>query len=194
MGLSLYRLTRKFHLFATLVLAIFIFMYFATGFIMIFEDTFQRRNVKVEKIKEKVDGIRSIEADSLVRWSMAKYRLRGQYEIRENEKSTVVDFRHPGTTASLILPRNYDSVHVEIRKGNVNTVMHQYHRLHGYHGGFNYYVWAFMYDLSALSMIVFSLTGFYLWYKTERNRLAGWLVLLASTLLTFSTIFYMMYN
>jgi hypothetical protein len=51
-----------------------------------------------------------------------------------------------------------------------------------------------MYDLSALSMIVFSITGFYLWYKTERKRLAGWLVLLASTLLTFSTIFYLMYH
>jgi hypothetical protein len=192
--MRVYQLIRKIHLLSTLVLATFIFMYFATGFIMIFEETFQRKNVKVEKIKEKVEGIRYIDGDSLVRWSMAKYRLRGQYQIRENATSTVVDFRHPGTTASLTLPNSSDSVHVEIRKGNFNTTMHQYHRLHGYYGGVNYYVWAFMYDLSALSMIVFSITGFYLWYKTERKRLAGWLVLLASTLLTFSTIFYLMYR
>ena len=192
--MMVYQLIRKIHLFSTLLLATFIFMYFATGFIMIFEETFQRKNVKVETFKEKVDGIRSIDADSLVRWSMKKYRLRGQYEMRKDEKSTIVSFRHPGTTASLTIPVKHDSVYVEIRQGNFNSAMHQYHRLHGYHGGVNYYVWAFMYDLSALSMIVYSLTGFYLWYKTERKRLAGWLVLLASTLLTFSTIFYMMYN
>jgi hypothetical protein len=189
-----YRIIRKIHLFATLILATFILMYFVTGFIMIFEEAFQRKNVTVEKIKEKVDGIRSIDADSLVVWSMQEYHLRGQYKISENEKRIVVDFRHPGTTAFVRIRRTDDSVHVEIQKGNPNAVMHQYHRLHGYHGGLNYYLWAFMYDLSSMSMIVFSLTGVYLWYKTERRRLTGWLVLLASTLLTFSTILYLMYN
>jgi hypothetical protein len=192
--MNLYRLIRKIHLFATLVLATFIFMYFVTGFIMIFEETFQRRNLRVEKVKEKIDGIGSIEPDSLAEWSRKKYHLHGRHFIDENNESIAVDFSHPGTIASVRVLRSYDSVYFEVKKGNFNTVMHQYHRLHGFAGGWTYFTWALTYDLSAISMIIFSITGIYLWYKTERRRLVGWMVFLASTLLTFSTIYYLMSN
>jgi len=192
--MKLYQIIRKTHLLATLILATFILMYFATGFIMIFEETFKRQNLSVKNVKEKVHGIHSIDQDSLVRWSREKYQLSGRSFVDENTETLVVDFSHPGTTASVTVSRSDDSVYVEVKKGNFNTVMHQYHRLHGYAGGWNYYLWAFVYDLSAVSMIVFSLTGLYLWYKVERKRLAGWLVFIASTVLTFSMIFYLMYN
>lgn len=192
--MKLYRVIRKIHLVATLVLATFIFMYFVTGLIMIFEETFQRRNLSVEKVKEKIDGIRSIEPDSLADWSRRKYQLRGRPFTEDNNETIVVDFSHPGAMASVRVLRSYDSVFVEVKKGNFNTVMHQYHRLHGFAGGWTYFTWAVVYDLSAISMVIFSITGIYLWYKTERSRLAGWLVFAASTILTFSTIFYLMYN
>lgn len=192
--MNLYKVIRKIHLIATLVLATFIFMYFVTGFIMIYEETFQRRNLSVENVREKIDGIRSIGVDSLADWSRKRYHLRGRQFIKENSESTVIDFSHPGTMASVRVMRSHDSVYVEVKKGNFNTVMHQYHRLHGFGGDWNYFAWAIMYDLSAISMVVFSITGIYLWYKTERRRLAGWLVFAASTILTFSTIFYLMYN
>lgn len=189
-----YRAIRKIHLFATLMLATFVFMYFATGLIMIFEETFQRRNISIEHFNEKIEGIRSIDADSLVRWARVKYHLQGRSFMNENKERIVVDFSHPGSTAKVRVLRSYDSVNVEVKKGNFNTVMHQYHRLHGFEGGWNYFAWAVAYDLSAISMIVFSVTGLYLWYKTERRRLAGWLVFLGSTILTFSTIYYLMNN
>lgn len=192
--MNTYKVIRKIHLFATLLLATFVFMYLATGLIMIFEETFQRKNLSVEKVKEKIEGIRSLDQDSLVRWARKKYHLTGRSFIDENKENVIVDFSHPGTIASVKVLRSNDSVYVEVKKGNVNTVMHQYHRLHGYEGGWNYFAWAFMYDLSAIAMIVFSITGLYLWFKTERRRLAGWLVFLGSTILTFSTIYYLMYN
>jgi hypothetical protein len=71
--------------------------------------------------------------------------------------------------------------------------MHQFHRLHGYQGDPAYVLWAFIYDLSSLSMIIFALSGVYLWYKVERRRLAGWLILTGSTLLTAATIIYLMF-
>ena len=192
--MNLYKVIRKIHLIATLVLATFIFLYFVTGFIMIFEETFQRRNLSVEKVREKIDGVRKIEPDSLAEWSRRKYHLNGRHFIDVNKESIVVDFSHPGTMASVRVLRSVDSVYVEVKKGNFNTVMHQYHRLHGFEGGWTYFIWAVVYDLSAISMVIFSITGIYLWYKTERRRLAGWLVFAASTILTFSTIFYLMYN
>jgi hypothetical protein len=169
-------------------------MYFATGLMMIFEEIFPRDNVKVNRIKDRVDGIRSIDADSLVKWSMAKYDLTGRSIIDENEERIELNFSRPGTVASVRVSRANDSVYLEVKKGNFNMVMNQFHRLHGYAGGWNYYLWAFVYDLSSISMIVFSITGLYLWYKIERRRLVGWLVLLTSTILTFSTIFYLMFN
>lgn len=189
--MKLYQTIRKIHLFVTLVLATFIFMYFATGFIMIYEETFQRKNISVEKVRQRIDGIRSIAPDSLVEWLREKYNLHGRASFDENTDRVKVDFSHPGTVATVRVPRSSDSVFVEVKKGDLNTLLHHYHRLHGYRGGLNYFAWAFVYDLSAASMIVFSITGFYLWYKTERKRLPGWLVFAASTLLTFSTIVYL---
>lgn len=192
--MNMYQMIRKIHLFATLILATFVFMYFATGFVMIFEETFQRKATNVETIKEKINGVGSMELDSLLTWAIERFDLSGQFDVEETDELRTVRFSHPGTTVRLKVLRDYDSVHVEISKGNFISVMHQYHRLHRYEGGLNYYAWAFVYDLSAISMIVFAITGVYLWYKTERKRLVGWLVLLASTLLTGSTIFYMIYN
>jgi hypothetical protein len=51
--MSAYKVIRKIHLIATLTLATFIFMYFATGFMMIYEESFPRENVTVEKLKKE---------------------------------------------------------------------------------------------------------------------------------------------
>jgi len=52
-----------------------------------------------------------------------------------------------------------------------------FHRLHGYGGGWLYDGWAVLYDLASLSMIVFAITGVWLWYKLIPNRRLGWVLL-----------------
>jgi hypothetical protein len=56
-------------------------------------------------------------------------------------------------------------------------IAHGLHRLHGYGGGGLYDVWAVLYDLASLALIVFAFTGVYLWHATLRPRWPGWLAL-----------------
>lgn len=189
----MYNLIRRLHLFAAFLLAAFILMYFVSGFVMIFEDEFEREDVQVEKIRQSISATQPFSKDSLVHWVKQKFNIHGQYEVRLDTQQAIVNFWHPGTVTEVKVSYPDDSVYVTIKKGNLNTILNHFHRLNGYQGGMNYYAWAFMCDLSASSMIVFAVSGLYLWYKTERKRLAGWVVLITFTTLTAMTIIYLMF-
>lgn len=51
-----------------------------------------------------------------------------------------------------------------------------------------------MYDVAGAALIVFPISGIFLWYKTSRNRLAGAGVLAAGLCFTAATILYLMYT
>lgn len=187
-----YHIIRRLHLYATFLLATFILMYFITGFVMIFEDTFKRKEIELEQIKKPISSGIITSEHSLIQWLSEELEIRGQYRSEENVNSITVHFSHPGTLTSAKVLKGVDTVFITIQKGNTYAVMHNFHRLHGYHGGMNYFVWSVFYDLSAASMILFAVTGLYLWWKTTRKRLVGLLVLLSFTALTAFTIIYLM--
>ncbi|MBA4057589.1 MAG: hypothetical protein C0490_22940, partial [Marivirga sp.] len=146
-----YHIIRRLHLYATFILSAFILMYFISGFVMIFEDDFKRQEIELEQIKKPISpGIITSE-HSLVQWLNQELEIRGQYRIEENVNSITVHFSHPGTLTSVKVLNGVDTAFITIKKGNVYAAMHNFHRLHGYHGGVNYYVWAVFYDLSAIS-------------------------------------------
>ena len=188
----MYSLIRTIHLYACFFLAAFVMMYFVTGLIMIYESDFKRANQEF-KMREAMTYDRLLNTGTLVEALQRRFDIRGQYTLRVEDQRTLINFRHPGATAEVIIPHDVDSVFVTKRIGNVFSTMHQFHRLHGFYGGLNYIAWSVMYDLSAVSMIIFALSGFYLWYKSERVRVIGWLVFGASTILTALTIIYFMY-
>ena len=68
------------------------------------------------------------------------------------------------------------------------------HRLHGYGVGGLYDLWAFVYDLASASMIVFSLSGIFLWHQTTKKRMAGWICLGASFAFAALMILYFMHT
>jgi hypothetical protein len=187
----MYNLIRQIHLFAAFILAAFVLMYFISGFIMIHEETFKRSDNSIITVSKEVPGIHGHSGDTLISVLRNNFEINGQYQIRKNETQTVLDFRHPGTETQVIVSAGSDSVKVTTKKKNFISTVHQFHRLHGYHGGLNYITWAVVYDLSALSMILFAITGVYLWYKTERIKWPGWLIIIAFTLFMAFTMFYL---
>lgn len=187
----MYNRIRQIHLFAAFVLTTFVLMYFITGVVMIFEHQFERRDNSVVTQARQVPGVRHVVGDELVKRIREEFLLRGQYQVRQNGERTIVTFRHPGLEANAVVNSRSDTVTVTTRKKNLVNVLHQFHRLHGYYGGWNYLAWAFVYDLSSVSMILFALTGLYLWYRTERVRWPGWTILLVSTVFVIYTLIYL---
>jgi hypothetical protein len=68
--------------------------------------------------------------------------------------------------------------------------MNDFHRLRGFNGVARV-VWGVMYDLSCIALFLFGLSGLYLWWKLEKEKLAGVLFFLASTAITIFTIWYL---
>ena len=187
----MYNRIRQIHLFAAFILTVFVLMYFLSGFVMIFE--FERKDIsQIKEIKE-IPGIRGVSGDNLAILIMDQFHVTGQYQVRKADGRTVINFRHPGTESNVVILPGSDSVEVTTIKKNFVNTLHQFHRLHGYHGGMNYKAWAFAYDLTALSMILFAITGVYLWYKTEQNKWPGLILLTGFTVFVAFTLYYLRY-
>ena len=102
-------------------------------------------------------------------------------------------YSRPGTFHEALVTAAGDSVRIFRREENARTTLVGFHRLHGYGGGWLYDIWVVFYDLASLSLVVFSLTGIYLWYRLTRRRLLGWVFLGISYGYAGVTILYLMY-
>lgn len=78
-------------------------------------------------------------------------------------------------------------------QGNLRHIFIGFHRLHKYGGGGLYDLWMVFYDLASFSLIVFALTGVYMWYKLTRKRLLGFLILGGSFSYAMAVILYLIY-
>ena len=160
---------------------------------MIMEGSFPRETDEEIKKIEVIPSIGTASDAELIELLKGHFDVNGQYEIQENDRRKRVNFHRPGSSAEAIIPNKTDSVIMTSRKGNNIAILQGFHRLHGYKGGWNYYLWAFMYDLSSLSMIVFAITGFYLWYQSEKNHFVGWLIFGSFSLFTVFVLTYLMF-
>jgi hypothetical protein len=184
---------RQIHLFAALILTMFILMYFVSGVVLIFEETFPGKDISVARVNTIIPGIGTMKGDTLIASLEDHLNVSGRHQIRKDGDQTLVNFIHPGMEGRIVVANDSDSVAAVIHERNLNATLIQFHRLHGYHGGWRYWIWAFFYDLSALSMIVFAFTGVYLWYKTERVKWPGWLLLGVTTFFVAFTLYYLQY-
>ena len=65
--------------------------------------------------------------------------------------------------------------------------------MHNYGGGWLYDIWVVFYDLASASLILFAISGIYLWWRLTRRKLWGWICLGISWGFAAVTICYLMY-
>ena len=68
------------------------------------------------------------------------------------------------------------------------------HRARGYGGGWLYDVWSVIYDLASAALILFALSGIYLWHQSTIIRWSGWLCLGLSFGFSAAMILYLLYS
>lgn len=185
----MYRTIRKVHLYTSFVIVSFLLMYFLTGAVMVFDAVFHRmdridfsKNVPFKKDISQSEALAEI---------CRQYNIKGDESIKQkNDGSKVYSFIRPGYKAEINFIKADTSALVEIRKGNFGKVMNDFHRLRGYKGDWTHMLWAGLYDLSCIALLIYAFSGVYLWWKLERKKLMGILFLLASTGLIVFTIWY----
>jgi len=111
---------------------------------------------------------------------------------KRNDGSWQFTYSRPGDVQQAIV---HPDGRVEVTESTQNFAgtLNAFHRLHGYNGGPLYVFWAVLYDLASASMIVFALSGIYLWYKITRRRALGWALLAISFAYAGGTMLYLVY-
>lgn len=188
---------RRLHLASALVLLAFVAMYFVTGYVMTrapwfgkSKDESSERSVVLDPAAAGTPTntqayVEALQATLSIPGRHMTSRPQGasgwQYQFHKPDLATTVTVSPDGRTARVR----------ELRPG-WQRVMSGLHRVHGYHGGVRYVVWSVLYDLSSASMIVFALTGLWLWHGSTRRHGPGWAVLLAGAVFTTATVAYLL--
>ena len=190
----MYQFLRRIHLFTGLLLLVFVLMYFFTGYVMIHGNWFGPNEPKTSVETNSFAFVPNESEAALASRLQRELGLSGQSSTPEHRKegSLRIDYVRPGTTIQTLINPLTRQITITRKEFAFRGVANGLHRLHGYHGGWAYWIWSLLYDLASAALIVFSITGVILWYKSTARHLVGWICLGASCGFTTAMILYLM--
>ncbi|MDA0748673.1 MAG: PepSY-associated TM helix domain-containing protein [bacterium] len=198
-----YRLVRTIHLYAALFLAAFVVMYAITGFIMYRSNWFPNNRKDTERqvvfqwkpLPDGEDKVVLNHLESMQAQVRKDVGLEGRYEFSRKEKDGqfALVYLRPGSEERVFFMPGADSVRVTLREYGFAQMMNRMHQFHGYKGGVLFWWWGFLLDVVSVAMIMFAVSGVYLWYTLKaQQRGLGWVLLGGSTLYAIGSIVYLM--
>ena len=193
----MYEITRKIHLYAGLAILTFVVMYFLTGYLMIKHDLLPEDKPVKKTVVERLDqDLPEMSNQEFSVYLQDRFDLKGKRNVpgRPRKDGTWrFTYYRPGFTSVAVVSSDGKEVEITTTAQGARGVIIGLHRLHGYGGGWLYDIWAFMYDLASLALIVFPVSGFILWFRTSRRKLAGSLVLACGFSVPAAIVLYLMY-
>ncbi len=190
--MKLHKIIRKIHLISSMIMFSFLMMYLFTGIIKINHNLFNIPTVEKSDYKLAVEKKMNGTPKQYSRYLKEKLGLKGRLIFNKDQKENwIFNFNFPGDNIQITLTPAQDSLHITQWKQNQNffTVANQIHVLRGFKGGWEYTIWAVMYDISCFSMIIFALTGILIWFKQRKRFKHGWWYLASGILIPFGFIF-----
>lgn len=190
----MYHFNRRIHLAASLALLFFVLMYFATGFVMFHEQWFKRSGPSTTTHTVSLQYAGDGSDDGMSQYLQDAFQLRGKRQPAKarSDGSKQFLFNRPGTVFEAVVSPDGKQATIDEKKFGIVNMVHGIHRLHGYNGGWFYCLWAFICDLAGLALIVFALTGIYLWCRFSSKRIPGLICLGLSFGFTAAMIVYLM--
>ena len=191
----MYDTIRRIHLYAGVGLLAFVVMYFVTGYVLIHGEWFPGTPPVKSTREESLTSAPGASPEEFSALLQQRFGLAGKRQppVRMKDGGWKFEYLRPGLGHEAVVPPAGDRVRITRTEFSTRQMLVHFHRLHGYGGGAMYDLWMVMYDLASAAMIVFAVTGIYLWYKLTRRRLLGWLLLAASFSFTAGTILYLVH-
>jgi hypothetical protein len=192
----MYPLIRRVHLFTGLLLLVFVLMYFASGYVMVHNEWFNKPGPATTTRTETLNYSGESSDEVLSRYLQETFDLRGKRNPPNHRKdgSRQFNYTRPGTTFEAVVSPDGKQVAVTRKEFGFVGLANGMHRLHGYGGGRIYDAWAFLYDLASAALILFALTGIILWYQSTSRRLPGLICLGLSFGFSAAMILYLLYR
>lgn len=177
-----FRAVRWLHAHVALALAGLLCVYAGSGLVVINKSWLPRGDAREERALPAAPGLTDEEtAREQARELAAEHGLRGRLEsvTASEDGGWRVRLARPGTTETLELPAEGPGRVVIVRQGPVDT-LNRLHQQDRYGGGFRFSAWALAVDVVSVAMVLFALSGAYLWWASRRDGV-GWLLLVGSS-------------
>ena len=187
----MYSLVKKIHLVSCFIISAFLLIFFISGLVVIMEKTFPRKpiysfseTIHIKKVPEN--------EKEFMKNIYQRFNIHGEVtEKVNNDERRVLKIYRPGYRAGVVLNKKKKLIEIDVTQKNFADAINDFHRLLGFEGSWAHKIWAIMYDLSCISLLVFAFTGIYMWWKSEKKKLPGMAFLFISTGLTVFTIWYL---
>lgn len=191
----MYAIIRKIHLYSCLIIGVFLLMYFVTGYPLIHHGLLPEGETRTVTHVYALPQAGQMDAADYSEFLRQTYHLSGQRQKPRRLEDGSWRFRYsrPGMNYEALVSAEGDSVKITESSGSLSLTLGGFHRLHGYGGGWLYDLWSLFYDLASLSLIIFAVTGVYMWYKLMPKKRLGWLLLGGSFVYTLATFLYLIY-
>lgn len=187
---SFYLIVKKIHLYASLSIVTLLIMYLITSYMMIYHDFF--------KVERQNDVITYAVSDKEIldkNWEvfLVEHKIKGRLvdEKTDPAGNLIRKYEKVGSNQEVTILKTRDSVRIKTTKLNLSGKVIGFHRARGYGGGIQYNIYAFLLDLTGISLILFAITGIIMWLKILKQNKIAWTILVLGFVYVSTIVFYL---
>lgn len=175
-----YKIIRKTHFITSVLIFALSLMYIITGFITSKHDWFDvGKDVKFSQSYPINFLPDTTNLRNLGKEIKREFNLSGRMNYNKNKKGEIsFNIFRPGIVQHVKINKDLESLTItKTERKTFYEINKRIHRIHGFEGGPLYFFWGILLDLTAVSIIVFSVTGIFLWYRARKFYKFGWFIL-----------------
>lgn len=178
----MYHFIRKIHLYCGLIILIYLMMYFVSGYMMVHRPWFLGPQPPPVTRTAALAPSGDLPTEQLAAQVQQRLRLAGRIQFPQKQPAGMTRFwvNHPGTMTRVDIPAGQNAATVTTQRVGLVGTLIMLHKVSGYDRNLVFDAYALFCDLAGLSMILFALSGVYLWWKRVRNHAWGIVCLTAS--------------
>lgn len=175
-----YKVMRKIHFVTSILIFALSLMYIITGFITSKHEWFDvGKDVKSSQNQPLHFTPDTTDLKRLGNEIKREFNLTGRMNYSKNKNGEIsFNIFRPGIVQHVKINKDLDSLTItKTERKTFYEINKRIHRIHGFEGGTLYFIWGVLLDLTAVSMILFSVTGIFLWYRARKFFKFGWFIL-----------------
>ncbi|UZR97179.1 PepSY domain-containing protein [Chondrinema litorale] len=187
-----YKLIKKIHLYAGLSTTALLIMFILTSYLMIYHKSFSHESTKETQLLDVEQNLAS-EAE-WTQWiegnNITGRLVRSELNKQENPFQ---EYAHAGGNTRITYLSEQNKMEVVQTHKSTSDALEGIHRLRGFGGGFSYNLYAILLDLLGISLILFTITGIFMWMKLLKHDKWAWIVFVCGFLYFSFTLIYLTY-
>lgn len=177
-----YHVLKQTHLISSIVLLTVVFIFLITGIVIVNRPLFNNPETVQTQQKIPVDKPMTESPEEYSGYLKEKLELQGrEFQRQEKNGNWIFSYNFQGKNQQVTLTPQQDTLHIQTNHQRMNLLSFstKLHHMRGFSGGWEYMLWAIFYDLTAVSFIVFAVTGILMWLKLKMRYSKGWWFLLS---------------